>query len=514
MTPDSNRISQQQLESYLWGAATLLRGVIDAGDYKQFIFPLLFFKRLCDAFDEELETALAESGGDLDYAYFAENHRFQIPRGAHWHAVRQTTSNVGRGIQAAFRQIEKANGARLAGIFGDAQWTNKERLSDATLRDLMEHFATLTLSMKNVPEDELGQAYEYLIKKFADDSGHTAAEFYTNRTLVHLMTRILDPQPGESIYDPTCGSGGMLLSAAVQVREQGKEYRSLQLFGQERNLMTSAIARMNLFLHNIEDFQIERGDTLSDPKFLERDRLRQFDVVLANPPYSIKQWDRDAWESDRYGRNIYGVPPQGRADFAFFQHIVASLKPKSGRCAILFPHGVLFRDEEQAMRQRLVEHDIVECVLGLGPNLFYNSPMEACVVVCRMNKPAARRRRILFINAVNEVTRERGQSFLDESHIEKIHAAYRAFRDLDDFAKVIHLDEVRANGGNLNIALHLRPRLVNGNGNGNGAQSVREAVRRWQESAAALREQSAHLFKELQRSGYQTPRNCEVRSEK
>ncbi len=515
MTPDSTRITQQQLESYLWGAATLLRGVIDAGDYKQFIFPLLFFKRLCDVFDEELEAALAESGGDLDYAYFAENHRFQIPREAHWHAVRQTTSNLGRGIQTAFRQIEKANGARLTGIFGDAQWTNKERLSDATLRDLMEHFATLTLSLKNVPEDELGQAYEYLIKKFADDSGHTAAEFYTNRTLVHLMTRMLDPQPGESIYDPTCGSGGMLLSAAVQVRGQGKEYRSLKLFGQERNLMTSAIARMNLFLHNIEDFQIERGDTLADPKFIEGDKLRQFDVVLANPPYSIKQWDRDAWESDRYGRNIYGVPPQGRADFAFLQHIVTSLHPKTGRCAILFPHGVLFRDEEQSMRRRLVEHDIVECVLGLGPNLFYNSPMEACVVVCRVNKPVARRRKILFINAVSEVTRERGQSFLDESHIEKIHCAYRAFRDAEGFAKVVHLDEVRANQGNLNIAMYLRSRLASGNGNGgNGSQAVREAARRWQASAASLREEVTNLFSELHRAGYPAPPRRENRSKK
>jgi type I restriction enzyme M protein len=254
-------ITQAQLESYLWGAATLLRGLIDAGDYKQYIFPLMFYKRLCDVYDEEYQIALIESGGDLEYAEFAENHRFQIPKDAHWNAVREQTKDVGKAIQDAMREIEKANPDRLYSIFGDAQWTNKERLPDSLLRDLIEHFSTLTLSIANVPQDELGVAYEFLIKKFADDSGHTAAEFYTNRTVVDLMTRLLDVHEGESIYDPTCGSGGMLLQAAIQLQQQGKEYRTLQLYGQERNLMTSSIARMNLFLHGFEDFEIIRGDT-------------------------------------------------------------------------------------------------------------------------------------------------------------------------------------------------------------------------------------------------------------
>lgn len=267
-------ITKQDLETYLWGAATLLRGFIDAGDYKQFIFPLLFFKRICDVYDEEFQQALKESEGDVSYAAFSESHRFQIPDEAHWKDVRSKANNVGLAIQNALREIEKANPEQLYGIFGDAQWTNKERLSDATLRDLIEHFSSLTLLVANVPEDELGQAYEYLIKKFADDSGHTAAEFYTNRTVVHLMTLMLDPQPGESIYDPTCGSGGMLLSAITQLQRQGKEYRTVKIYGQERNLMTSAIARMNLFLHGIEDFRIQRDDTLARPKFIEGDRLR------------------------------------------------------------------------------------------------------------------------------------------------------------------------------------------------------------------------------------------------
>lgn len=385
----TSRISQSQLESYLWGAATLLRGTIDAGEYKSFIFPLLFLKRLSDVYDEEYAAALAESGGDESYAQLPEQHRFQIPSGVHWADLRQVSNNVGRAITGAMREIERVN-PRLEGVFGDAPWTNKERLPDATLKELIEHYSQLTLSLSDVPEDELGIAYEYLIKKFADDSGHTAAEFYTNRTLVHLMTQMLQVQSGDSVYDPTCGSGGMLLSAAQELRRQGKEHRTLRLFGQERNLTTSAIARMNLFLHGIEDFDIVRGDTLSRPAFTEGDRLRRFDVVLANPPYSIKAWDRDAWSSDAWGRNRFGTPPQGRADYAFWQHILASMDSKTGRCAILFPHGVLFRDEEREMRTRIIDADLIEAVIGLGPNLFYNSPMEACVVVCRSRKSAER----------------------------------------------------------------------------------------------------------------------------
>jgi len=451
----STGISQQQLESYLWGAATLLRGTIDAGDYKQFIFPLLFYKRLCDVFDEETQNALKESGGDADFAAYPENHRFQVPPEAHWREVRQAAKNVGQTLQAAMRAIETANPDKLYGIFGDAQWTNKDRLSDAMLRDLVEHFSTLELTLANLPEDELGQGYEYLIKKFADDSGHTAAEFYTNRTVVHLMTEMLEPQPGDSIYDPTCGSGGMLLSCIAHLRRQGKEWRNVRLYGQERNLMTSSIARMNCFLHGIEDFQIVRGDTLSDPKLVQGDQLMRFDVVLANPPYSIKQWDRDAFASDPWGRNLYGNPPQGRADYAFWQHIIQSMAPKTGRCAILFPHGVLFRQEEAEMRRKLIEADIVEAVLGLGPNLFYNSPMEACVVICRTDKPKAHKGRILFINAVNEVTRERAQSFLTDDNIERIVQGYESFKDEPGFTRVVTVDQIRKQEWSINIPLYV-----------------------------------------------------------
>ena len=492
----SQRISQQQLESYLWSAAVLLRGTIDAGDYKQFIFPLLFYKRLCDVFDEETQTALAESGGDADFAAYPENHRFQVPADAHWRQVRQVAANVGQALQSAMRIIETANPDKLYGIFGDAQWTNKDRLSDAMLRDLVEHFSTLELTLANLPEDELGQGYEYLIKKFADDSGHTAAEFYTNRTVVHLMTEMLEPQPGESIYDPTCGSGGMLLSTIAHLRRHGKEWRNVRLYGQERNLMTSAIARMNCFLHGIEDFQIVRGDTLSEPKLVKVDRLMQFDVVLANPPYSIKQWDRGAFAQDPWGRNVYGTPPQGRADYAFWQHILSSLAPDTGRCAILFPHGVLFRQEEAEMRRKLIAADVIECVLGLGPNLFYNSPMEACVVICRTAKPTERQGRILFINAVNDVTRERAQSFLTAEHIERIVAAYRDFKDEPAFARIATLEEVQAKDGSLSIPLYVEPTTTNGTLEVRNEASQAGTLDAWVKSRGEVAEALAQILPE------------------
>lgn len=498
-----SHITQSELESYLWGAATLLRGYIDAGDYKQFIFPLLFYKRLCDVYDEELNEALEESDGDQEYATLPEQHRFQIPEEAHWNVTRTKVRNVGKAIQEALRDIEKANPDTLFGVFGDAQWTNKDRLPDHMLRELIEHFSTKTLSLSNCPEDELGVGYEFLIKKFADDSGHTAAEFYTNRTVVHLMTELLEPMPGESIYDPTCGSAGMLLSVVAHLKRQEKEWRNLRLFGQERNLLTSAIGRMNLFLHGIEDFRIVRGDTLAYPAFVEGDHLMKLDVVLANPPYSIKQWDRDAWAADPWGRNIYGTPPQGRADYAFWQHIIASMKARSGRCAILFPHGVLFRKEELSMREKLIAHDVVECVLGLGPNLFYNSPMEACVVICRMYKPKERRNKVLFINAVNEVTRERAQSFLTDDHIQRIVGAYNAFVDEDGFARVVGNDEIREKGCNLSIPLYVRavtnPAMsILEDLDGYGQNSLKNAVDNWQESSTALRASMNCLFEVLE----------------
>jgi type I restriction enzyme M protein len=481
----SAHLSQQELESYLWGAAVILRGLVDAGDYKQFVFPLLFFKRISDVWDEEHAAALA-AGGDEVYARATANDRFVIPDGAHWKDVRGVAKDVGRAFQNAMRAIEAANLEKLDGIFGDAPWTNKERLPDATLKNLLEHFSGQVLSLANVPEDELGNGYEFLIKKFADDSGHTAQEFYTNRTVVHLMTQMLEPKPGDTIYDPTCGTGGMLISALAEVKRRKGEHRTLRPYGQERNHMTAAIARMNLVLHGVEDFEIARGDTLAEPRFAEKDGMRTFDVVLANPPYSIKQWNREAWQTDKWGRNFLGTPTQGRADYAFFQHILKSLDPKTGRCAILFPHGVLFRKEEAEMRQKLVEADLVECVLGLGPNLFYNSPMEACVVVCRTRKPKERKGKILFIDAVNEVARERAQSFLKKNHHDRILGAYRAFVEEPGFAAIAERDRVGAQGWSLSIPLYVKRTTASAADGSAGVLSLADTWAEWDASGRAF----------------------------
>ncbi len=473
----------KELESYLWGAATYLRGFIDAGDYKQYIFPLLFYKRICDVYDEEYEDALAESDGDLEYAAFDENHRFKVPAEAHWNQVRQVTVNVGQAISKALNEIQKVNAQQLQGIFGDADWTNKERLSDAMLCQLIEHFSSKNLNIKNVPNDELGNAYEFLIKKFADDSGHTAAEFYTNRTVVRLMTLIADPHEGDSVYDPTCGSGGLLLNCAMMLKEQGKEYRTLRLYGQEINLITSGIARMNMLLHGFEEFNIVRGNTLSNPIFMEYDELQKFDIVLANPPYSIKSWDQAAFTDDPYRRNIWGTPPQGCADYAFQQHIMKSLKPDTGRCVVLWPHGILFRDAEREMRRKMIESDCVDCVIGLGANLFYNSPMEACLLICRMQKPTQRKGKILFINAVDEVKRDKTISMLEEKHIDKIFKAYKDYNDIPGFAKVVSNEQILENGATLNISQYVSRLEVKDDA---PKQTLEELIEMWKKNREEL----------------------------
>ena len=479
----TERMTIDELKSYLWQSAVLLRTNIDAVAYKQYIFPLMFFKRICDVYDEETQAAVEEYGEDIDLFPENEIHTFLVPKGHHWRDVRQVTEDVGAAIVAAFREIEKVNGEKMTGIFGDGAWTNKNRLPDRLLRDLLEHFSSKTLSLANCPEDELGQGYEYLIKQFADDSGHTAQEFYTNRTVVHLMTEILQPQSGESVYDPTCGSAGMLISCIAHLKTQNKEWRNLQIYGQEINQLTCAIGRMNLFLHGVEDFHIVNADTLKEPAFIKNGKLQQFDLILANPPYSIKQWDRGAFENDKYGRNFLGTPPQGRADYAFFQHILKSLDETSGRCAILFPHGVLFRNEEKEMRRKLVQSDLIDCVIGLGPNLFFNAPMEACVVICRTKKPEKKKKKILFINALKEVTRKNAQSYLEDSHIEHIVSAYNNYADETDYARVVSIDDVEKNDFSLNIPLYVRSDTVE-----TPVYSVQECIDDWLVQKMELRD--------------------------
>ena len=478
----TNTTALSLLESHLWEAANILRGPVDAADFKTYVFPLLFFKRLSDVHDEEYAAALADSGGDEEYALFPQNYRFQVPDGCHWREVRKVATNVGQALQKALRGIERANPDTLYGIFGDAQWTNKERLSDPLLRDLIEHFSRISLGNEAEQGDILGQSYEYLIKKFADATNKKAGEFYTPRPIVRLMVNILDPHEGESIYDPACGTGGMLLEAIHHVRERHGDDRLLwgKLFGQEKNLTTSAIARMNLFLHGAADFQIVRGDTLRNPAFFLGDNLATFDCVIANPPFSLEKWGSDMWANDPYGRNFAGMPPDSTGDYAWVQHMVKSMAPKTGRMAVVLPHGALFRaGAEGKVRQKLLEMDLVDAVIGLGPNLFYGTGLAACILVLRHRKVKERRKRVLVIDASREFRAGRAQNELLRPHVERIYGWYNDYKDVEGIARVVTLEDIATNDHNLNIPRYVVPPVER------DAITVDQAMRQLNDSAIA-----------------------------
>ena len=461
--PAIPQITLNQLESHLWEAANILRGPVDAADFKTYVFPLLFFKRISDVHDEERRVALKVYEGDEESAQFPENYRFQVPEGCHWRDVREVATNVGQALYTALRGIEQANPQTLYGIFGDAQWTNKERLSDALLRDLMEHFSRLPLGNSATEVDILGQAYEYLIKKFADATNKKAGEFYTPRSVVRLMVNILDPREGESVYDPTCGTGGMLMEAIHHVRETRGDVRSLwgKLFGQEKNLTTAAIARMNLFLHGAADFQIIRGDTLRNPAFFLGDNLATFDCVIANPPFSLEKWGDDVWASDPYGRNFAGMPPAKSGDYAFVQHMIKSMAPKTGRMAVVLPHGALFRmGKEGQIRQKLLAMDLLEAVIGLGPTLFYGTGLAACILVFRQKKAKERKNKVLIVDASKEFKTGRAQNELLPEHVERIHGWVRDYTDVEGIARLVTLEEIAANDHNLNIPRYVEPKVT------------------------------------------------------
>ena len=480
---EPSRLSLSQLEQYLSKAAWILKGPVDASDFKVYIFPLLFFKRLSDVYDEEYQQALEESDGDVEYASLPEFHRFEIPEGCHWKDVREKTVNIGLAIERALREIEKANQEYLYGIFGDAQWSNKNKLSDRILTDLIEHFSQYTLSNALVDPDLLGNAYEYLIKHFADLTNKKAGEFYTPRSVVHLMGLILDPKEGESIYDPACGTGGMLLECVDHLKDEGNDYRTLKLYGQEKNLTSSSIARMNMFLHGIEDFQIHRGDTLRSPAFFEADGIKTFDCVIANPPFSLKDWGADHWANDPYGRNIAGTPPKGNGDMAWVQHMIKSMN-STGRMTVVLPHGALFRKgAEGEIRKALLEEDLLEAVIGLGPNVFYGTQLAACVMVFKQLKEEKKRDKVLFIDASEQVRVGRAQNFLEKEHVSQIYEWFQGYQDVENYVKLASLDDIQENDFNLNIPLYVE-KIIEDN-----LPSVEEALadlkRAWKASQAA-----------------------------
>ncbi len=491
----------ENLESHLWAAANILRGPVDAADFKTYVFPLLFFKRISDVYDEEYRAALEESGGDEEYARFPQNYRFQIPANCHWEDVRAVTTNVGQALQTALRGIENANQSTLYGIFGDAQWTNKDRLPDALLRDLIEHFSRINLSNQAAQTDILGQAYEYLIKKFADATNKKAGEFYTPRSVVRLMVNILDPREGESIYDPACGTGGMLLEAVHHVKANHGDDRTLwgKLFGQEKNLTTSAIARMNLFLHGAADFNIVRGDTLRNPAFYSQDGLMNFDCVIANPPFSLEKWGEEVWASDPYGRNFAGMPPAKSGDYAWVQHMIKSMAQVSGRMAVVLPHGALFRmGKEGELRKKILHMDLLEAVIGLGPNLFYGTGLAACILVFRQRKAKGRKKKVLILDASRVCKTGRAQNELLPEHVERIYGWYRDYQDVEGIARVVTLDDIAANDFNLNIPRYVEPKTEQ------ETLSVEDAMNRLRDSAVVAFAAEEKLIAILKREGLLT----------
>jgi len=458
--PKDTQISLSQLEQYLAKAAWILKGPVDAADFKAYIFPLLFYKRISDVYEEEYKQALKESGGDEEYATLPEFHRFTIPEGCHWRDVRETTINVGQKLQYAFREIEKTNQEFLYGIFGDTQWSNKEKLSDELLIDLIEHFSKYELTNQNVEPDMLGQAYEYLIKHFADLTNKKAGEFYTPRNVVSLMINILDPKEGDKVYDPACGTGGMLLEASHHIKESGKDARTLKLYGQEKNLTTSTIVRMNMFLHGIEDFNIIRGDTLRDPAFFDGDKLAKFNCVVANPPFSLKKWGSKKWEPDPFGRNLFGVPNDSNGDYAWVQHMISSMESIVGRMAVVLPQGALTREgKEGKIRKSIIQNDLIEAVIGLGSNIFYGTTLAPCIIVLRKQKVRNKINKIIFIDASEQMKTGRAQNFLEKKHIIQIYKWYDKYAEVKNYVHIASLKEVKDNDYSLSIPLYIEKEI-------------------------------------------------------
>jgi type I restriction enzyme M protein len=499
----SNADEPVRLKSLLWDAANILRGsAVDRTDWKGYILPLLFLKRISDVWDEETVEA-AETYGDADPSAFPEVHRFQVPEGCHWNDIRETPSNVGTALAHAMQEIERVNSDTLYRVFGAADWGNREKFTDELLKNLVEGFSAIALGNDAVDTDILGDAYEYLVGKFADVTRRKkAGEFYTPRSVVRMMIDILDPQEGESIYDPACGTGGMLLAAIDHVKRSGGDPRTFfgKIYGQEKNLTTSSVARMNLVLHGIEDFQIAREDTLRNPAFTDSSTggLATFDCVIANPPFSLKKWGREVWENDPWGRAQYGLPPASYGDYAFVQHMIASMAPgKKSRMAVVLPQGGLFRKAaEGRIRKALLEEDLIEAVIGLAPNLFYGTGLAACIVILRRSKPAKRKRKVLIIDASSQFRKARALNFLDPEHAEQIVKWYRAFKDVEDRARVVTLDEIEQEDWTLNISRYVLPPLAE------DIPPLPEAVAAFKQALADARDAEDHLRNVLTDGGW------------
>jgi type I restriction enzyme M protein len=491
-------VSLDDLERRLWDAANALRGPVDPADFKTYVFPMLFWKWISDNYDWERARAVADYGDDVDPEVEADFHKFDLPTGTHWRDVTTRTANLGAQINKALGQIEQSNPDSLAGMFGDAAWGNKERLPETALVNLVNAFNGMKLDPDEVSHDLLGQGYEYLLKKFADESGKKAGEFFTPRQIVRLLIRILDPQAGESVYDPAAGSGGMLVETINTVRDHGGDTRTLRLYGQEVNLTTSAIARMNLFLHDIEDFKIVRGDTLRSPGLRQADgHISTFDVVVANPPFSLQNWGAETWAADT--RSFCGVPPAKNGDFAWVQHMIASMDKKTGRVGVVMPHGVLFRGGAEArIRQCLIEQDQLEAVIGLPGNLFYSTSIPACLLIFRAVKAKERRKHVLFVDGSARFEKNRNQNNLGDDDVQAILDAYTTGDDPDGEGgvqvRLVPFAEIEGNGFDLNVGRYLKTTAAD-------TIDLPTALLAYEEARAARLTSEKALFERLSAAG-------------
>jgi type I restriction enzyme M protein len=453
--------TQQEIESWLWEAANILRGPVDPANLRDFVFPLLFLKRLSDTWDEEQAKAVAKFGEDIDEDTAADFHAFQIPKGCHWADLRRAAENHGVVIQDIMQRIEQANPERLAEIFGNAPWADNNKMPRERLERLVEHFSQRDLRPSIVSNDLLGGGYEYLLKRFSDESATSAGQFFTPRAVVHLLVRILDPKPTDSVYDPACGSAGILIEAATEVVQSGGKVSRMRFYGQEVNQTSAAIGRMNLLIHEVEDAQIRREDTLRYPRFTDaKGKLDQFDLVVANPPFSLKDWGADKWATDPHKRAIGGVPPATKGDFAWVQHMIASMKTDTGRVGVVMPHGVLFRgSSEGAIRQFLIENDMLEAVIGLAPNLFYGTTIPACLLIFRAKKAKARQKHVLFIDGSKRFTKGKNQNELSTADVQDLYESYLSDGEeekTDIAARLVPHEEIAANKWDLNIGRYLK----------------------------------------------------------
>ncbi|MBT2719198.1 type I restriction-modification system subunit M [Bacillus sp. ISL-57] len=452
-----SKLTQQELESHLWKSADILRGSVDSSDYKSYIFGLLFLKRLNDTFEEQHLQLIREHGKEIGelLANDPDQYQFFVPDAARWTEIRKQAEDIGSSINVAFESLENEN-ATLEGVLTPIDFNRKEVLTDSVLQRLLQHFSLLDLSNENLSEpDMLGRAYEYLIKMFADDSGKKGGEFYTPSKVVELIVKLIKPEEGMRVYDPTCGSGGMLIQSVDFVKARGGNPQSISLYGQERNLGTWSIAKMNLLLHGLPDHKLEKGDTIRVPKLIEDGEIMLFDRVIANPPFSLKEWGREAAESDPYGRFQYGIPPKNAGDYAFIQHMVASLKSE-GVAGVVMPHGVLFRSGvEGKIRQGLLESDLLEAVVGLPSNLFYGTGIPACILIFNRNKPAERKGNVLFIAAESDFQEGKNQNTLRDEDLQKIITAFGSYEDMEKYARVVSLEEIKENDYNLNITRYV-----------------------------------------------------------